>query len=334
MTKNLFFIAVATIIIFAASSCQPTNEVTYPENLMGFWTSEYSDTDKWYGLDVQKESTSLITYQSDEVLEEQVFTLQYDSKTGKGSLNGDFVLQLQVSADSVITIQMASGDIKFKPSTRPKKVASMTGFWESNKIDDWRMNLIVFPKNANGETPITLIELDESFNEYTGTMGTLDYFNPETGEASISSNIYSGKLNVNINKEPLTLTFAEGLDEDWTLTKQPKAQNMPESLVGTWNSSTYAPLLSLSINVVDEKTCSIDYQLINPKTQQTEKGKVYGDIYYCKYAGVGAVIPQDLKEHPELAEYIGMNACGIFNVISKTTVKVSFMSYTFEFTKQ
>ena len=175
-----------------------------------------------------------------------------------------------------------------------------------------------------------MITVDEMFNEQMGVMGTLSSFNQEIGSGVVTTEYYTGKCHVIASTNPMTMTL-DDIGELYVFTKQPKAQNMPKSLQGEWRWS--AVVASINIVVTKENKVEIYYQTIDEEGNK-KSGMVKGDIHYCQAAGMGAVVAHNLEEHPELVQYIGMNNCGVFQVISATEVYVTFNGIPFTFIKK
>lgn len=341
MNKKLFILPFAALITLLITSCGSTNEPTkYPENLIGFWASTTNAEQQWKGLDVlDANHANLITYEESENIQTEAFELTYDSSNGKGTLIGDGKsLKINARTDSTLIIEMVDGDIIFTKSTKPEKIASMGGYWKSNVIynehyeEYTNCDLLVFPKDKNGIVHITYIQtimwLDTKEQEVV--MGTLDNFDPTTGQGEIVIMGSTMGFHVNIAQEPLTFNFEN--DTTFTYTKQPRANNMPKSLRGIWKSPS-ALAYSITITVTEDNIVTIDYTVIDT-TGNTKSGTVLGDLYYCPSAGMGTLVPQNLEEHPELATYIGVDACGVFELSSATEVNVTFMGIPFTFIKE
>ena len=333
MKKNLYFTFLALVVALVATSCTPEQAVSYPDDLTGYWEASIGSMDTWYGLDITDATNAVfITYSSQDDPAKQAMSVIYDATTGKGRLSGDGkLLQMRATSDSTLAINMVEGTAVFYRCERPKPTTNMIGFWKSNRVDDLGMDVIVFPKNAKGVNPVTVIDVDEFQEISVGTMGILESFDAETGNGVISVYGEPIAISVNTTSSPLTFQFAD--DDTYTFAKQPKVSNMPHSLVGQWNSNSLS-VNTINITVKEDNTCTMYYKVIDLETADIKSGTVTGDIYYCQYAGMGTVVPHNLHEHPELANIIGVNACGIFNVTSATSVKVTFMGYTFEFIKQ
>ena len=206
----------------------------------------------------------------------------------------------------------------------------MVGLWKSNRINDMGIDLLVYPKDSKGTNAVTMITVDEMFNEQMGVMGTLSSFNQEIGSGVVTTEYYTGKCHVIASTNPMTMTL-DDIGELYVFTKQPKAQNMPKSLQGEWRWS--AVVASINIVVTEENKVEIYYQTIDEEGNK-KSGMVKGDIHYCQAAGMGAVVAHNLEEHPELVQYIGMNNCGVFQVISATEVYVTFNGIPFTFIKK
>jgi hypothetical protein len=225
---------------------------------------------------------------------------------------------------------MVEGTVLFYRGVRPKPTINMVGLWKSNRIDDMGIDLLVYPRDSKGTSMVTMITVDEMFNEQVGSMGTLTSFNQETGSGFVTTDYYEGKCHVIASTNPMTMTL-EKIGEMYVFTKQAKAQNMPKSLQGEW--SWNAALASITIVVTEENKTEIYYQTIDEQGNK-KSGMVRGDLHYCQVAGMGAVVPHNLEEHPELVQYIGLNTCGVFKVHSATEVHVTFNGISFTFVKK
>lgn len=331
--KKIMHLATLTLIVaLIATSCQQKTVTTYPEDIKGYWEAASHEPNQWYGLDItDATSASLITYFTEEDPEEQVMSLIYDATTGKGKLIGaGKSIQLRATSDSTLALTMLEGTVLFYRGVRPKPTINMVGLWKSNRIDDMGIDLLVYPRDSKGTCMVTMITVDEMFNEQIGSMGTLTSFNQETGSGFVTTDYYEGKCHVIASTNPMTMTL-EDIGEMYVFSKQPKAQNMPKSLQGEWGWN--AALASITIIVTEANKAEIYYQTID-KEGHKKSGVVTGDMYYCQVAGMGAVVPHNLEEHPELAEYIGLNTCGVFQVLSATEVYVSFSGIPFTFVKK
>ena len=331
--KKIMHLATLTLIVaLIATSCQQKTVTTYPEDIKGYWEAASHEPNQWYGLDItDATSASLITYFTEEDPEEQVMSLIYDATTGKGKLIGaGKSIQLRATSDSTLALTMVEGTVLFYRGVRPKPTINMVGLWKSNRIDDMGIDLLVYPRDSKGTCMVTMITVDEMFNEQVGSMGTLTSFNQETGSGFVTTDYYEGKCHVIASTNPMTMTL-EDIGEMYVFSKQPKAQNMPKSLQGEWGWN--AALASITIIVTEANKAEIYYQTID-KEGHKKSGVVTGDMYYCQVAGMGAVVPHNLEEHPELAEYIGLNTCGVFQVLSATEVYVSFSGIPFTFVKK
>ena len=331
MKKIMNLATLLLMVTLMATSCKEPVVVTYPDNLTGYWEAASSDKDKWYGLDIDATNATLITYYTEEDPVEQAMSLTYDATTGKGKLLGEGKsIPVRATSDSTIALTMVEGTVVFYRGVRPKPTINMVGLWKSNRVNDMGIDLLVYPKDAKGTYAVTMITVDEMFNEQMGVMGTLSSFNQEIGSGVVTTEYYTGKCHVNASTNPMTMTL-DDIGELYVFTKQPKAQNMPKSLQGEWRWS--AALASITIVVTQENKTEIYYQTID-KEGKKHSGLVKGDMYYCPVAGMGAVVPHNLEEHPELAEYIGLNTCGVFQVLSATEVYVSFSGIPFTFVKK
>lgn len=333
MKKNLLFASLAFIIALIATSCTPTPVITYPEDITGFWMTETSTTEKWYGLDITDAQTAIfITYYSEEEPIEQVMSLTYDATTGKGKISDEGKTLQLVATDSTLTITMVEGAVVFYRSTRPAKTAKLMGLWQSNRIDDAGIDILIYPKDAQGTRHITFISVDEFLEEKIAKMGILSDFNEETGVGYLTTENFSGQINIALDATPLTLTLEE-LKDIFVLTKQPRVENMPASLIGTWETSI-PKLLSMTIVVTEDYACEINYEVYDKNTNETKTGTSKGTVYYCPTAGMGAVVPDDLSDHPSLVNLVGENPCGLFNVTSVETVSITFMGITLTLQKK
>lgn len=331
--KKIMHLATLTLVVaLIATSCQQKTVTTYPEDIKGYWEAASHEPNQWYGLDItDATSASLITYFTEEDPEEQVMSLIYDATTGKGKLIGaGKSIQLRATSDSTLALTMVEGTVLFYRGVRPKPTINMVGLWKSNRINDMGIDLLVYPRDSKGTCMVTMITVDEMFNEQVGSMGTLTSFNQETGSGFVTTDYYEGKCHVIASTNPMTMTL-EDIGEMYVFTKQAKAQNMPKSLQGEWGWN--AALASITIIVTEANKAEIYYQTID-KEGHKKSGVVTGDMYYCQVAGMGAVVPHNLEEHPELAEYIGLNTCGVFQVLSATEVYVSFSGIPFTFVKK
>lgn len=331
MKKIMNLATLLLMVTLMATSCKEPVVVTYPDNLTGYWEAASSEKAKWYGLDIDATNATLITYYTEEDPVEQAMSLTYDATTGKGKLLGEGKsIPVRATSDSTIALTMVEGTVVFYRGVRPKPTINMVGLWKSNRIDDMGIDLLVFPKDAKGTHAVTMITIDEMFNEQMGVMGTLSSFNQEIGSGVVTTEYYTGKCHVIASTNPMTMTL-DDIGELYVFTKQPKAQNMPKSLQGEWRWS--AVVASINIVVTEENKVEIYYQTIDEEGNK-KSGMVKGDIHYCQAAGMGAVVAHNLEEHPELVQYIGMNNCGVFQVISATEVYVTFNGIPFTFIKK
>lgn len=331
MKKIMNLATLLLMVTLMATSCKEPVVVTYPDNLTGYWEAASSEKDKWYGLDIDATNATLITYYTEEDPVEQAMSLTYDATTGKGKLSGEGKsIPLRATSDSTIALTMVEGTVVFYRGVRPKPTINMVGLWKSNRVDDMGIDLLVYPKDAKGTNAVTMITVDEMFNEQMGVMGTLSSFNQEIGSGVVTTEYYTGKCHVIASTNPMTMTL-DDIGELYVFTKQPKAQNMPKSLQGEWRWS--AVVASINIVVTEENKVEIYYQTIDEEGNK-KSGMVKGDIHYCQAAGMGAVVAHNLEEHPELVQYIGMNNCGVFQVISATEVYVTFNGIPFTFIKK
>lgn len=331
MKKIMNLATLLLMVTLMATSCKEPVVVTYPDNLTGYWEAASSEKDKWYGLDIDATDATLITYYTEEDPVEQAMSLTYDATTGKGKLLGEGKsIPVRATSDSTIALTMVEGTVVFYRGVRPKPTINMVGLWKSNRVDDMGIDLLVYPKDAKGTNAVTMITVDEMFNEQMGVMGTLSSFNQEIGSGVVTTEYYTGKCHVIASTNPMTMTL-DDIGELYVFTKQPKAQNMPKSLQGEWRWS--AVVASIDIVVTEENKVEIYYQTIDEEGNK-KSGMVKGDIHYCQAAGMGAVVAHNLEEHPELVQYIGMNNCGVFQVISATEVYVTFNGIPFTFIKK
>lgn len=331
MKKIMNLATLLLMVTLMATSCKEPVVVTYPDNLTGYWEAASSEKDRWYGLDIDATNATLITYYTEEDPVEQAMSLTYDATTGKGKLLGEGKsIPVRATSDSTIALTMVEGTVVFYRGVRPKPTINMVGLWKSNRINDMGIDLLVYPKDAKGTYAVTMITVDEMFNEQMGVMGTLSSFNQEIGSGVVTTEYYTGKCHVIASTNPMTMTL-DDIGELYVFTKQPKAQNMPKSLQGEWRWS--AVVASIDIVVTEENKVEIYYQTIDEEGNK-KSGMVKGDIHYCQAAGMGAVVAHNLEEHPELVQYIGMNNCGVFQVISATEVYVTFNGIPFTFIKK
>lgn len=331
MKKIMNLATLLLMVTLMATSCKEPVVVTYPDNLTGYWEAASSEKDKWYGLDIDATNATLITYYTEEDPVEQAMSLTYDATTGKGKLLGEGKsIPVRATSDSTIALTMVEGTVVFYRGVRPKPTINMVGLWKSNRIDDMGIDLLVYPQDSKGTNAVTMITVDEMFNEQMGVMGTLSSFNQEIGSGVVTTEYYTGKCHVIASTNPMTMTL-DDIGELYVFTKQPKAQNMPKSLQGEWRWS--AVVASINIVVTKENKVEIYYQTIDEEGNK-KSGMVKGDIHYCQAAGMGAVVAHNLEEHPELVQYIGMNNCGVFQVISATEVYVTFNGIPFTFIKK
>lgn len=331
MKKIMNLATLLLMVTLMATNCKEPVVVTYPDNLTGYWEAASSEKDKWYGLDIDATDATLITYYTEEDPLEQAMSLTYDATTGKGRLSGEGKsIPVRATSDSTIALTMVEGTVVFYRGVRPKPTINMVGLWKSNRINDMGIDLLVYPKDSKGTNAVTMITVDEMFNEQMGVMGTLSSFNQEIGSGVVTTEYYTGKCHVIASTNPMTMTL-DDIGELYVFTKQPKAQNMPKSLQGEWRWS--AVVASINIVVTEENKVEIYYQTIDEEGNK-KSGMVKGDIHYCQAAGMGAVVAHNLEEHPELVQYIGMNNCGVFQVISATEVYVTFNGIPFTFIKK
>lgn len=331
MKKIMNLATLLLMVTLMATSCKEPVVVTYPDNLTGYWEAASNEKDRWYGLDIDATNATLITYYTEEDPVEQAMSLTYDATTGKGKLLGEGKsIPVRATSDSTIALTMVEGTVVFYRGIRPKPTINMVGLWKSNRIDDMGIDLLVYPKDSKGTHAVTMITIDEMFNEQMGVMGTLSSFNQEIGSGVVTTDYYTGKCHVIASTNPMTMTL-DDIGELYVFTKQPKAQNMPKSLQGEWRWS--AVVASINIVVTEENKVEIYYQTIDEEGNK-KSGMVKGDIHYCQAAGMGAVVAHNLEEHPELVQYIGMNNCGVFQVISATEVYVTFNGIPFTFIKK
>lgn len=331
MKKIMNLATLLLMVTLMATSCKEPVVVTYPDNLTGYWEAASSEKDRWYGLDIDATNATLITYYTEEDPVEQAMSLTYDATTGKGKLLGEGKsIPVRATSDSTIALTMVEGTVVFYRGVRPKPTINMVGLWKSNRVNDMGIDLLVYPKDSKGTNAVTMITVDEMFNEQMGVMGTLSSFNQEIGSGVVTTEYYTGKCHVIASTNPMTMTL-DDIGEIYVFTKQPKAQNMPKSLQGEWRWS--AVVASINIVVTEENKVEIYYQTIDEEGNK-KSGMVKGDIHYCQAAGMGAVVAHNLEEHPELVQYIGMNNCGVFQVISATEVYVTFNGIPFTFIKK
>lgn len=327
MKKTLIFAAVAAFMAICITSCNQPVPITYPENLVGYWDGATGNPEQWYGIDVvDAQNASLITYYANEESESQQMAITYDATTGKGKLIGDGrIYNIKATSDSTFTVNMVEGTVVFYRGVRPAKTISMTGYWQSDVVDFYRMDMLAFPKDKNGKIYLTLMTIDVDFGDQYAVMATLEDFDATNGVAKIATEIDTTLIILNQQEEPLSFIY-----HDFTLIKQPKANNMPKSLQGVWKWNEL--VASITITVSEDNKAEIYYHTVGDKGVQS--GTVKGDVYYCPAAGMGAVVPHNLDEHPELTQYIGHPNCGVFQLTSATQVNVSFNGISFTFTKK
>lgn len=322
MKKNLLYIIMGTCIGLMITSCQSNNTPTsnYPDNIIGYWESASNNKDKWYGLHIiDASNASFITFYSQDDPTEQSLSCTYDATTGKGQLSGERKITLQASSDTTLELTWAEGTVVFHRGIRPEPTVNIIGYWKSNRINGVGLDILVYPN----KTDVTVIYSDRmgDFVEIIGTMGTLDSFDPATGNGSITSINYTGKFNIDVAAIAPSLTLTDS-EDPYLLTKQPKATNVPQSLKGTWTASIPG-ILSVNIEVAADNACKIDYSVINPETKEQETGIANGITYYCPAAGMGAVIPTDLTNLPELlSDLLNEETCALFTAISDTQISV------------
>ena len=330
--KKIMYLATLTLVVaLMATSCQQKTVITYPEDIRGYWEAASQEPNQWYGLDITDATTAtLITYYTEDDPVEQAMVVTYDAATGKGRLVGEGkVIPLRATTDSTLNLTMVEGSAIFYRGVRPKPTINIVGLWKSNRINDMGIDLLVYPKDSKGTTNITMINVDEFFNEQIGTMGTLTSFNQENGNCFITTDFIESKCHIIASSNPMTMTLEE-LGDFYILTKQPKANNMPKSLQGVWKWNEL--VASITITVSEDNKAEIYYHTVDDKG--VHSGTVKGDVYYCPAAGMGAVVPHNLDEHPELTQYIGYPNCGVFQLTSATQVNVSFNGISFTFTKK
>ena len=166
--KKIMHLATLTLVVaLIATSCQQKTVTTYPEDIKGYWEAASHEPNQWYGLDItDATSASLITYFTEEDPEEQVMSLIYDATTGKGKLIGaGKSIQLRATSDSTLALTMVEGTVLFYRGVRPKPTINMVGLWKSNRINDMGIDLLVYPRDSKGTCMVTMITVDEMFNE-------------------------------------------------------------------------------------------------------------------------------------------------------------------------
>lgn len=338
MRKIMHIAALLLLITWTATSCKQQEPVTYPDDITGFWEASSSENDKSYGLDITSANkATLITYHTDADPEEQVMTLTYDASTGKGRLSGERVIQLRVTTETTIALTMVEGTVIFYRGVRPKPTINAVGLWKSATVDDWHTELLVFPKDETGVMHVTLNsiytdEFDPSAVEEYPIMMTMKDFDPSTGAGRIvKDDTFNERILIDITQNPLTFDLNYN-GTNYTLAKQPKANNMPKSLQGVWKWN--AGIASISITVKEDNTAAIYYKTLNDKGEVIS-GIVNCDVYYCPAAGMGTVVTHDRDKHPEFNAIIPPHiTCGIFKLTTATEVNVSFGGMTFKFIKE
>lgn len=322
----------ALIVAIVATSCKPTTVTTYPESIVGYWEASSGDINKWYGLDITDAHTAtFITYYSQKDPEIQEKNLTYDATTGKGHIsNSEGVIRLRATTDSTLALTLEQGTVIFYRGIRPKPFINLTGLWKSNRIDDMGLDIIVYPKDAKETINVTVIEADDAAKFHVGAMGTLTSFNQETGDAFITSGLYTGKIHIITGIDPLSMTLAES-DKMYVLTKQAKVTDAPASLEGTWSVSIPA-VASITVTVAKDNNCTMDYAMVDPVTMTPLTGTIEGTIYYCPAATMGAIHLHNIDKQPQLAELLGEHACKIFQVDSENeiTAIIRGMEVTFK----
>lgn len=333
MKRNLYLAAMTLIIAIIASSCQPEPVVTHPEDITGYWEASSGDVKKWYGLDItDMQHATFITYYAQDDPVELSMNLTYDATIGKGHLSGERVIPLRATTDSTIALTLEEGTVIFYRGVRPKPVINLAGLWKSNRFNNMGVDILIYPKDSKGTTNVTVIEADDAASFQLSSMGTLTSFNQETGNAFITSELYTGKINVITSIDPYTLTLTDS-DEMYVLTRQTKVVDAPTDLIGTWTASIPG-LLSITVEAAKDHTCMIDYAMVDPTTMTPVTGSIKGFGYYCPAATMGAVHLQEIDKHPEWAMLIGEYACGLFRVTSETTATTSFRGMDIIFQKK
>lgn len=340
MKKIMNLATLLLMVTLMATSCKEPVVVTYPDNLTGYWEAASSEKDKWYGLDIDATNATLITYYTEEDPVEQAMSLTYDATTGKGKLLGEGKsIPVRATSDSTIALTMVEGTVVFYRGVRPKPTINMVGLWKSNVVDEWHTEMLVFPKDKNGIVHVTLNpvytdEFDPTYVEEYPVMMTLEDFDPLTGIGRIvKDDSFNSLIAVDMNQKPLAFDLNYN-DIPYTLVKQPKANNMPNSLQGVWKGN-YLGIAPISITVKDDNTAAIYYQITDIQTGKTKSGTVNCDIYYCPAAGMGTVVTHDRDKHPEFNAIIPPHiTCGVFKLTTATEVNISFGGMALQFVKQ
>jgi hypothetical protein len=232
---------------------------------------------------------------------------------------------------------MVEGTVIFYRGVRPKPTINAVGLWKSATVDDWHTELLVFPKDEKGVMHVTINsiytdEFDPSAVEEYPIMMTLKDFDPSTGAGRIvKDDTFNERILIDITQNPLTFDLNYN-GTNYTLAKQPKANNMPKSLQGVWKWN--AGIASISITVKEDNTAAIYYKTLNDKGEVIS-GIVNCDVYYCPAAGMGTVVTHDRDKHPEFNAIIPPHiTCGVFKLTTATEVNVSFGGMTFKFIKE
>lgn len=331
MKKNLLLGAIAIILSMFISSCKPTPEVIFPQDLIGFWQCQTNNDNIWYGLEVvSSQSATLYTYEYEEEVDAVAMSLTYDPTTGKGQLTGEGIfLQITASSQTVIYIKMVEGDIAFTKGKKPAKVYSITGLWKSTAIDDMRVDLLIFPKKEN-QINIAYMEVDEFFGDVQAMIGSILSLDEKTGKGEITASYHSGELFVDTTTNPLTITYTEdGVVRSFT--KQPKKEVIIKSLQGKWNMSVPGTATA-TINVDENNFCTINYTLTT--INKTKTGTTEGILYYCPQAGMAAIAPAHEVKNEDFIELFGEEACGILYVKSSTEMLINTLGIEILFKKQ
>lgn len=343
MKKNLLFASLAIFMALVATSCQPKQEeiIPYPENLIGFWAAAPDANQQWYGVDITDTTACLITYESSELIAEELMTLTYDNNNGKGKLISDGkTLNIQVTSDTTFTITMVEGTVIFTKSTKPEEKFSLIGYWKQETDDYVARHLLFYPQDEKDTIYATIIdeENDPEWYSLKGKMYKLVSFDYETLTGNIT--LVGGKGTelpiIASDLNHLTLNF---FGSETSMKKQPRVTNAPKSLQGTW--ATDSPILlaigiKLSIVVDKNNQCQINYSKTTPSGVET--GSANGKLHYCPRAGRGVAIPIEYDQDNELAFLLEGIDCAIFIAKSATEISVPLANLEMEgeviFTKQ
>ena len=324
MKKNLLFAILAMAMAFVTSSCKPKNVTIYPESIVGFWASTPNQNQEWSGLEV-KDAThaDFITYEGNESITTEAMALTYSSSNGKGRLEGDGkMLQLSATSDTTIMIQTIDGNITFVKSAKPKEEFSLVGYWKEGNIGN-ATHLLFYPENEQGETIVTIITEKDGVPE--GIMAKVASFDTNTLTGGIAFLEGTGKEFAITASDLNHMSFNFG--GEILLNKQPRVENTPKNIVGTWKTETsIAGIMGATMTiVVDENNqCNISYT--RQSTSGTDKGTAKGKLYYCPRAGMGVMVPVEYNLGEELEAIFEGFECGIFNILSPTKISVSLAS--------